>query len=241
MTNELLLITNVILLYGGVYLAYKHFGVKGLFCWTVFATIMANIEVLILVNAFRMEQTLGNILFATTFLVTDILSENHGKKTAQQAVKIGISTAVMMILVTQMWLRYIPADSDWAMPSIIKIFANTPRLLIVSLLVYGISQLLDVFLYHKWWAITSRITGDRKKFLWIRNNGSTLISQLVNSFLYNFGAFYGVFEIGTLVKISMATYVIFIITSIIDTPVVYMARRLKVKKPADIDSTGDLM
>lgn len=46
---------------------------------TVISTITANIECLILINAFGMEQTLGNVFFAATFLVTDILSENHGK------------------------------------------------------------------------------------------------------------------------------------------------------------------
>ena len=56
-----------------------------MYCFTVFATIAANIEVLLLVDAFGMEMTLGNILFATTFLVTDILSETEGKKAAEKA------------------------------------------------------------------------------------------------------------------------------------------------------------
>ena len=75
MTNELLLILSIIVLFSAVVAFYYFFDIQGLFCWTVLATIAANIEVLILVNAFGMEQTLGNILFASTFLVTDILSE----------------------------------------------------------------------------------------------------------------------------------------------------------------------
>ena len=61
-----------------------------MYCFTAIATITANIEVLIMVDAFGMEQTLGNILFASTFLVTDIISEVDGKKAAQKAVNIGI-------------------------------------------------------------------------------------------------------------------------------------------------------
>ena len=74
-------------------LAYKFLGKTGLYCWTVIATIAANIEVLIVVDAFGMEMTLGNILFASTFLVTDILSEKEGKKESQKAVIIGIAAA----------------------------------------------------------------------------------------------------------------------------------------------------
>ena len=75
MTNELLLILSLLLIYSALLLFYYLFGKDGLYAWTVIATIAANIEVLILVDAFGMEMTLGNILFASTFLVTDIISE----------------------------------------------------------------------------------------------------------------------------------------------------------------------
>ena len=124
MTNELLLIGTLIVLYGAVLLWFYLFGTGGLMAFTVFATIAANIEVLILIDAYGMEMTLGNILFATTFLVTDILSEVAGKKTAQQAVWAGISANVLFILVSQSWLTYIPSVNDWAMPSMKAIFSN---------------------------------------------------------------------------------------------------------------------
>ena len=85
MRNEILLIVSLVVLYAMVLLWYQLFGRSGMYCFTVFATIAANIEVLLLVDAFGMEMTLGNILFATTFLVTDILSETEGKKAAQKA------------------------------------------------------------------------------------------------------------------------------------------------------------
>ena len=117
MTNELLLIGTLVVLYGAVLLWFYLFGTGGLMAFTVFATIAANIEVLILIDAYGMEMTLGNILFATTFLVTDILSEVAGKKAAQQAVWAGIAANVLFIIVSQSWLAYIPSVNDWAMPS----------------------------------------------------------------------------------------------------------------------------
>ena len=225
--NEFLLIASLFVIYGAVLLAYRIFGLHGLYCFTAIATITANSEVLIMVNAFGMEQTLGNILFASTFLVTDIISEVEGKKASQKAVNIGIFTSIFFIIVSQTWMLYQPSASDWAQPAIKTIFSNTPRLMIVSVLVYAICQRFDVWAYHKWWALTTKhFNGDSRKALWLRNNGSTLISQLLNTLLYTFGAFWGMYKPATLVSIALSSYVIFIVTSLADTPFVYLARMI---------------
>ncbi len=226
MPNELLLILSLLVFFGGVLAFYRLFGKLGLYVWTVIATISANIEVLILVDAFGMEQTLGNVLFATTFLVTDILSENHSKKEANVAVNIGIATSIAFILISQSWMLYTPSVNDFATPAITTIFSNTPRLMLASLIVYAICQKFDVWAYHKWWAFTSKKCGDSRRFLWVRNNGSTLVSQLLNAILYTFGAFLGLYDIPTLISIICSSYIIFIVTSLADTPVIYLARRL---------------
>lgn len=232
MRNEMLLIITLLVLYGSVLVWFALFGTSGLLSFTVFATIAANIEVLILVQAFGMEMTLGNILFATTFLVTDILSEIAGKKQAQQAVWIGIAANILFVLVSQSWLMYLPSSGDWATPAIKTIFSNTPRLMLASLAVYAIVQIFDVWLYHKWWDLTQRLSGDRRGFLWVRNNGSTLISQLLNAILYTIFAFYGMYDTSTLVSIVLSSYVIFIFTSLLDTPILYWARLIHEKKQA---------
>ncbi len=67
MRNEILLALSILVVYGGTLLFYKLFGLQGLYSWTVFATIAANIEVLILIDAFGFEQTLGNVMFASSF------------------------------------------------------------------------------------------------------------------------------------------------------------------------------
>ena len=225
--NELLLIGTLVVEFLLVLVFFHLFGKAGLYCWTAFATITANIEVLIVVNAFDMEQTLGNILFASTFLVTDMLSEFYGKKASQKAVNIGIACSLAFILISQSWLVYIPAESDWAMPHMQAIFSNTPRLMLTSFIVYAICQRFDVWAYHKWWAFTSKRCGDSKRFLWLRNNGSTLISQLLNAVLYTMGAFWGLYDIPTLISIALSSYIIFIVTSLADTPVIYLARKMK--------------
>ena len=194
---------------------------------------LANIEVLILIDAFGMEQTLGNVLFAVTFLITDILSECEGKKAANKAVWIGMFTSLFFLILSQSWLVYHPSVNDTAMPAINQIFSNTPRMLIASFVVYAVSQMFDVWLYHKWWAFTEKRFGDKRRFLWLRNNGSTLISQILNTFLFTVFAFYGTYDNKTLLSIFLSSYVIYIFTSLLDTPIVYLARMISDKRKSE--------
>lgn len=229
MTNELLIILSFIIIYGGVALFYRLFGKGGLLAFSIFATLVANIEVLLLVDAFGLEMTLGNVLFGSTFLITDILSENHSRKDANRAVLISTACSILFIAISQIWLLYTPAANDWASGAFHTIFSNTPRIIIASLVVYLVSQLVDVWLYHKWWEWCKKRFSDSRKGLWIRNNGSTMISQLLNTSLFTFIAFYGVHPLSTLISIFASSYAIFIVTSLIDTPIVYWCRSMHEK------------
>ncbi|MBE6593468.1 MAG: VUT family protein [Ruminococcaceae bacterium] len=228
MKNEILLLLSVLLIYGGVLICYRLFGKHGLFAFSATATVLANIEVLIIVNAFGMEQTLGNVMFASTYLITDILSENENKKDASRAVYIGIFTSIAMLVLTQLWMLFTPSSSDFVMPAIKQIFSTTPRLMLASILGYAVSQRLDVALYHTWWDLTSK-GGDSRRMLWLRNNFSTLISQLINTVLFTSVAFFGLYDMPTFISIMISSYVIYIFTSLLDTPAVYIARRMKEK------------
>lgn len=232
MWNSVLLLGSFLLIFGAALLAYRLFGKSGLYCMSVIATVLANVEVLILIRAFGMEQTLGNVLFAVTFLITDILSECEGKQAANRAVWLGVFVTVFFLLLTQSWLLYAPSAQDTMAPAFRTIFSTTPRTVLSSLTVYAISQLFDVWLYHKWWAFTTRKFGSRRRYLWLRNNGSTLISQMLNTLLFTVFAFWGTYDMRTLLSIFGSSYIIFIVTSLADTPFVYLARRIHEKASA---------
>lgn len=218
--NELLIIATLLLTFASVLLWYRFFGEHGMYALTAFITIAANIEVVILVRAFGIEMTLGNMLFAGTFLATDILSECHGQRAAAKCVRIGIVTSLSMIVLTNMWLLYIPSENDFVHPAIVTVFSNTPRVLIASLVVYAVCQMVDVRLYHFIW----KLTGSNDKYLWLRNNGATIVSQAINAVLFNFAAFYGTVEATTMWSLIGASFAIFLATSLFDTPVLYLAR-----------------
>ncbi len=227
MKNELLLILSVPLIYGAVLLAYRLFGKVGLYAMTVITTLLANIEVLLLVDAFGMEQTLGNVMFAATYLITDILSENESQEDSTRAVWLGVFTSAVMLAFTQFWLLYEPAATDWASGPIHTLFSRTPRLMLASFAGYAVSQRLDVWLYHRIWQATERRSGSRTRFLWLRNNAATLLSQVVNTVLFTLIAFAGWYDTGTVISVMVSSYVIYVVTSLLDTPFVYLSRLMK--------------
>jgi len=222
MNNELLLILNLIVIYSMVLIWHKFFGKTGLIAWTVLASIIANIEVQAQVSAFGLNQTLGNILFASTFLATDILSEYHSKKDADKAVHISILACVCFIIISQFWLRFTPGSSDFALGYLQGIGKNTPRIMVSGLVVFAIVEKLSIYLYHKIWNWKGSGT---HQFLWLRNNAATIISQAINSILFNLLAFYGIFPTAMLWEIIATTFLIYIFTSVLDTPFIYLAKK----------------
>ncbi len=232
MINELLLIGSVFIIYGAVLLAYLIFGKSGLYAMSVLTTVFANIEVLLIVRAFGMEQTLGNVMFAANFLITDILSENEGKKSAAKAVWLGVFSSLIMLAFTQYTLLYRALNGDIA-NAFSAIFSRTPRLLLASFIGYTLSQRFDVWLYHKLWKLTTDKCGSKQRFLWLRNNAATLISQMINTVIFTIAAFAGIYDMNTVLQIMLSSYLIYIFTSLLDTPVVYLARKQANKIPRD--------
>lgn len=235
--NELLIILSVVICFGGLILLYRLFRKSGLYAWLVLETITANIEVLILVRAFGMEQTLGNVLFASSFLATDIMSELYGKKEAGKAVWVGIASTIVFLVISATWQLYIPSENDFASPMIREIFAITPRIMCASLIAYFVSEFYDVWIYHKIWDATTKKHGDTRKFLWLRNNGSTLSSQLINTIVFTTIAFVGTYDGKTFFSVMISSYVIYIVTSLLDTPFVYLARKIH---DADLKKHGQI-
>ena len=235
-TNEILLLASVFFFFGGLVAFFRLFGKNGIFAWTVICTIAANIEVLILVHAFGMDTTLGKVIFASSFLATDIMSEIYGKKEANKCVKLGIAANITFILISQSWFLYVPAQADTMASPIRTVFANTPRVMLSSLIAYAVCQIYDVWAYHHIWSWSEKKSGDHKKFLWLRNTGSTMVSQLINVLAFNLLAFAGVFPSSVLIQILIFGYLIFLATSILDTPFLYWARRIAEKHPELKDS-----
>ena len=148
MSNEILWIVLVIVSFSSILLSYKLFGKTGLYAWTGVAMVICNIQVLKTIVLFGMIGTLGNILYGTTFLVTDILNEIYGKKEAHKAVWIGFFATVATMAIMQISLKFIPDSSDFAQEALRTIFGIFPRIILGSLVAYVLSQTHDVWAYQ---------------------------------------------------------------------------------------------
>lgn len=227
MSNELLLLISVVIYFGGFMAMYKLFGLFGLAVWNSVVLVLANIEVVVLVDAFGLTMTLGNIAFASACVVSDLVSEKYNKKTADRVVYLGFVVLIIFIAASQLWIQYTPSAGDTLMPHFKTVFANSPRVIFAGLFVYLVASLIDVRLYYFWWNITKKFSDDDSKYLWVRSNGSTFISQLINAILFNLIAFYGVFSNTDLINVMISTYCIYIVTTLLSTPFMYICRKIK--------------
>jgi len=216
--NELLWFAMMLANFLFILLFYKLFGKTGLFIWIPIAAIVANIQVLKLVDLFGINATLGNIVYATSFLVTDILSENYGKKSANKAVLVGFVSLIASMALFQAALWFQPSADDWAQESLKNIFGLMPRIVLASLLAFGLSQFHDVWAYNFW-----KKKWPSRRFIWIRNNASTMVSQLIDSAVFTVAAFAGQLPADVLFQIFLSTYILKWIVALMDTPFIYIA------------------
>ncbi|OQY38466.1 MAG: hypothetical protein B6229_05815 [Spirochaetaceae bacterium 4572_7] len=227
--NEIYWFLLLVLNFGAILLVYRLFGKAGLFIWIPISTIIANLQVLKLVELFGIEATLGNIVYATSFLATDILSENYGKKDAKKAVYFGFIGLICMTIFMQVALLFNPSQNDWANDSLTSLFALMPRIAFGSLAAYLLSQLHDVRAYDYW-----KVKFPETKYIWIRNNASTMVSQFIDTIVFTFIAFAGTMPWNVFLQVFLSTYFLKWIVAALDTPLVYVAKRWKNKVPSTL-------
>lgn len=221
--NNIIFIIEVITVFSLVLLAKKFFGKYGMIAWVAIATVLANIITAKNVDLFGLSTAIGTIMFASTFLATDILSECYSKKDAQRAVLIGLFSDAVLIISTQIALQYTPSEFDYAHEAMQTLFALNLRISLASAFMYFIANMADVFLFNK---IKEKMQG---KHLWLRNNVSTILCNCLENFGFIFLAFVGVYDLPTIFTIAISTSIIELIVAILDTPFLYLAKRVTCK------------
>jgi len=220
--NELLWFGFAIVNFGLFLFAYKWFGKTGIFCWIAIATVLANVQVTKSITLFGINATLGNIMYGTIFLATDALNELFGPKEAKKAVLMGFFVLVVTMAVMQLALLFQPNDQDFAQDSLTTIFGFLPRIALASMTAFLMSQFFDVTIFQK---IRRRWPDNR--YLWLRNNGSTFLSQLLDTLIFVPIAFVGVYSLDIVFQIFISTYIIKIIVALLDTPCLYLIKTIK--------------
>lgn len=197
--------------------AFALWGEHGVTAVIAASVVMMNLFVLKGMRLFGLDATGGNVLYASIFLGTDILTEYHGPKTARRGVMIGFFCSVLFLAATRFILLFRPAEWDLFHPPMAELFTPVWRVTGASMLAYLVSQHLDVFTY-------SRLKNRLPRLLWLRNNGSTLTSQAVDSLLFCTAAFAGVYSAGVVAGIMLSTYLLKVAVALLDTPFLYLTR-----------------
>ncbi len=218
--NIILTIISIILCFSTLVLIEKLFKKEGIYAWMVFATICANILVCKNIKINGTIFTLGNIMFSSNFLATDIIAEKYGFKESKKGVYLALVFAIIFIASIQIGLLFIPDASDIAQPFMKGLFTINFRVTFSSILLFFLSNLADVYLFNK---IKEKIP----KKLWLRNNVATLTTNCIENFLFVLLAFVNIYSFKLMMEIAITTCIAEIIIGLCDTPFIYLSKKLK--------------
>lgn len=222
--QEVLWLLVVMMDLGLTVLLYRLFGKQGLYAAVVLDIMLCNVVGPKITTIFGFDTSMGAIIYAGIYFATDLLGEKYGRREANRAVMLGFTVMVAITVMGGMSLLFLPtadpAKADFATTmhqAHEHIFGFAPRLALGSLVAYLISQSYDVWAYHAIMARTGR------KHLWLRNNGSTVVSQLIDTAIYSAIVWWGIFDFWTAVELAAAKYVFKVIIALLDTPFIYLA------------------
>lgn len=162
--------------------------------------------------------SVGIFAYPLSFLVTDIVAEVMGKQRARNFVLAGFITLIMVMVLTVISVKLPPAGRYELNDSYVAIFGASIRMLIASMVAFLLAQLHDVWAFHFWKEKT------KGKFLWLRNNASTVISQFIDTTVFMFIAFYAItpkFTAAFIFTLIIPYWLFKIAFALLDTPFVY--------------------
>ena len=225
LSTELMWFIMLLFCFFSILIFLRIFGYIGIFIYSSLAVIAGNIQVLKTVDFFYSPEpvALGTILFASTFLCTDILSEHFGIDKARKNVLIGVSGFLFMTVIMLITIGFKPSANDWAQDSLANVFTPMSRFFIASMIAYLASQYFDVWIYSAIKNIT------KNRYLWLRNNLSTILSSLVDNTIFSLLAWIILNpNPETLYNVIMiyifGTYVLRIFIAFVDTPFMYFSK-----------------
>ena len=206
---------------------------------TLFATclLVANIIAVKLVSIGAWVVPAGVIAYPLTFLFTDVITELYGRKIASRVIWLGFGVSVLMALLVYLGGLLPPAPIWEGQPAYESILGMVPRITLASLIAYLVSQHHDVFAFHFWRQKT------KGRFLWLRNNASTMVSQVLDTGIFITIAFWGTVPTAVLINMLLSQYLTKLVIAAGDTPFCYLLVGLlrgRVKQPSPIGAQASV-
>ncbi len=177
--------------------------------------------------------TAGVIIWPVVFITTDLINEYYGKpgvKLVSYLTVVLIAYAFLVLVFAinlppaQWWIDANNKDPEGNLFNMnfafAKIFGQGQRIIFASIVAFLLGQLVDVYVFQR----LKRVTGSR--YLWLRATGSTLISQLLDSFVVLYVAFSGIFTVGQINAIAVTNYIYKFCIAILLTPLIYVGHAI---------------
>lgn len=216
--NELMFVGFVIIDLLLLLLFLKLWGKTGVVVFYVANLIMSQITVKMQVTLFGFTTIFGSMMFSVLFLSTDILTEHYGTKAGYDAVKMGVVSLLFFIFVVQAALLFTPAETNNVLGAFRTLFENQWRVVFADIIIsYALLQSFDIWFFNR----ISQWT--KKKYLWIRNNLSTVTTQALTAVLFFQAAFYGIIPQPILWQIILTGLMMKVIIAFFDTPFMYLS------------------
>lgn len=212
-----------------ILILYLFLGKDGLYIFISIAIIGANLQVMKVVKFpfFDNPVALGTGLFSCIYLCTDILAEYEGHKAAKKGVWIGFVAMLLWTVITTLTIGFRPIEADSSLSAQISaLFRQVPALFIAGMSGYLISQFHDIFLYR----MLRKRHG--KKWLWLRNNLSTMLSALIDNTVFSLLAWIVLAEEPLDLQVVIQTYILGtyllrVVIALFDTPFLYLVRYVR--------------
>ena len=225
--QELLWLLTVIYDLGLAILLYRFFGKYGLYTAVVLGIILGNLQggkvSELEIFGYSFTASMGAILYSGIYFATDVLNEKYGRKEANRAVMLGFFANIAVMITLALSIQFKPSDiagSALEVHNAISVLAGySPIFVVGSLVAYLISQTFDVWFFHK----IRSYTGESK--LWLRNNLSTITSQLLDTMIYQFTWVLAGMDLKTAFMIAITKYVFKVVIAGIDTIFIYWVRK----------------
>ncbi len=184
----------------------------------VASLIAANLMGAKITTLFGISVSVGIFVFPLTFLITDAIEEVFGKAKAKELMYGALIAQVIILFFVVLAVKLPPATRFEFNEGYVQIFNNSIRIIIASLIAFFISQTHDIWAFGFWRKQT------QGKYLWLRNNLSTFVSQFVDSTLFMFIAFYQItpkFDVPFIFSLIIPFWIFKIVFALVDTPFVY--------------------
>ncbi|MGM5484621.1 MAG: queuosine precursor transporter [Nanobdellota archaeon] len=183
------------------------------------ANLLGNKITYLSIGDFTINFAVGIFAYPITFIITDIIHEVYGSKEAQKLIYSGMISIIFVLLLTIIAIHMPPADRFTYNESFKKIFGISARVLVGSFTAFAVSQMHDVWAFR---LLKKKMKG---KFLWLRNNISTIFSQFLDTTIFMFIAFYQTtpkFTAPFIFSLIIPYWILKIVVAAIDTPLVYL-------------------